>query len=586
MVKKSKFWLPMIGIASAFALIPAVIVSCSRNSSTISQQYITTDIGGLNNTFNPTNSNNVNQKLVDKAKEIRQGDDQAKKDLLDQRVILITTGGKTNDKSFNQSVWEAVSKFSNEIDAKDNTYYENPVIDQATQSSSYDYAIAKKFKIWILTGFQQETLLLQWLSVGNNLQRFLNNKTFVITVDWFPADKSENETIQKILDAIKGRVLGLNFKTQHGGFTMGYAASKLVQEIDADLKKGPSGPQQNAFASGNTWFNAFAGGDFSGATNFNYGFYEGMRQFNEENAAKTNSEEKYFVKASPTDLTTNFAINNESKQKVFAQVDGHFVNSTQIPPKLIFPVAGPLTSVAIDRVKDKKSNQWIVGVDADQSLAFEADKGLLLTSVEKRIAIAAYKALLTVFGLTDYDTTGGSEEKTNLLTGSGYRISDGLIMNGSTPVNFNSTGGYKEGFVGVSKSTLDPNLFKFQNTNENKTYAQRFDEIVDQTWKDFFGEGDRVGRFETDKTSTSGLVQNGLKDDQAIKDFNDAMGQWAGMHRKDANNNDIPISDEEIQTNDIIPRVLALKNPFYGYMNFDNKRVYFDPIIKQINEFK
>ena len=58
------------------------------------------------------------------------------------------------------------------------------------------------------------------------------------------------------------------------------------------------------------------------------------------------------------------------------------------------------------------------------------------------------------------------------------------------------------------------------------------------------------------------------------------------MHKKDANGKDIPIPDEDIQKNNIIPRVLALRNPFYGYMNFDNKRIYFDPIIKYINELK
>ena len=58
------------------------------------------------------------------------------------------------------------------------------------------------------------------------------------------------------------------------------------------------------------------------------------------------------------------------------------------------------------------------------------------------------------------------------------------------------------------------------------------------------------------------------------------------MHKKDANGNDIEITDKEIQDSGVIPKILALKNPFYGYMNFDNKRVYFDPIIKQINEFK
>ena len=580
MVKKSKFWLPMIGIASAFALIPAVIVSCSRNNSTISQQYITTDIGGLNNTFNPTNTtgDNVNHKLVEKVKEIRQGGDQAKKDLLDQRVILITAGGKTNDKSFNQSVWEAVSKFSNEIGASDNTYYENSVIDQSTQSNSYDYAIAKKFKVWILTGFQQENFLIQWLSVGNNLKRFLNNKTFVITVDWFPADKSKIPAIQTILDSIKGRILGLNFKTQHGGFTMGYAASKLVQEIDADLKQDipPNkwGTQERAFESGQTYFDAFGGGDFSGVTNFNYGFYEGLRQFNEENMNSSQQQNgKYFIKASPTDLTTNFAINNESKQKVFAQVDGHFVNGTQIPPKLIFPVAGSLTSVAIDRVKEKKSNQWIVGVDTDQSLAFEADKGILLTSVEKRIAIAAYKALLTVFGLTDYDTANQSEEKTNLLHGSGNTISDGLIMNGGSPVNFNSTGGYKEGFVGVSKSTLDPNLFKFKN--KNKTYAERFDEIVAETWDKFFGKGDEEGLLQKKKNDNGGLF-----DENLFNQFNSATDRWSGYR------NNAKTDPTKEQIDDVKPHILNLKNPFYGYMTFDDKWIYFDPIIDYINNFK
>ena len=582
MVKKSKFWLPMIGIASAFALIPAVIVSCSRNSSTISQQYVTSDIGGLNSTFNSTNvaGDNVNHKLVEKVKEIRQGGDQAKKDLLDQRVILITTGGKTNDKSFNQSVWEAVSKFSNEIGSDQNAYYENSVIDQATQSSSYDYAIAKKFKIWILTGFQQESLLLQWLSVGNNLKRFTENDTFVITVDWFTSDKSDNPTIQTILDTIKGRVLGLNFKTQQGGFTMGYAASKLVQEIDADLKRGVTDPnkltpQQRAFESGKTWFNAFGGGDFAGVTNFNYGFYEGMRQFNEENSQVTDAANKYFIKASPTDLTTGFAIDNDSKQKVFAQVDGHLENGKNVRPQIVFPVAGSLTSVAIDRINNKNSNlpksqsQWVVGVDTDQSLAFEADKGIMLTSVEKRIAIATYKALLTVFGLTDYDSANNTDKTTNLLDGSGYTINKRKIVKDGVAANFNSIGGYKEGFVGVSKSTLDENVFKFNK--DNKSYAKRFDEIVVETWKKFFGEGDQKGLLEKDKS------ESGLFDQDLLTAFDAATKDW-GDHIKETNGNPTQAKIDEIK-----PKILALKNPFFGYMTSADKPIYFDPIIDYIN---
>ena len=97
-------------MGATFAFVPlSIIASCSSNSS-ISKNYVSTDIGGLREEFNPdvpADQANINQKLVDKVKSIKEStkeEDKRKKELLNEKTILITTGGKANDKSFNQSV--------------------------------------------------------------------------------------------------------------------------------------------------------------------------------------------------------------------------------------------------------------------------------------------------------------------------------------------------------------------------------------------------------------------------------------------------------------------------------------------------
>ena len=140
----------LTGASFTFASLP-IIVSCSPNIS-ISKNYVSTDIGGLREEFNPdvsADQPNINKKLVNKVKSIKEStkpDDQRKKELLNEKTILITTGGKANDKSFNQSVWEAISKFSREIGNDESTKFETATISNADQFRAYDYAISKGFK--------------------------------------------------------------------------------------------------------------------------------------------------------------------------------------------------------------------------------------------------------------------------------------------------------------------------------------------------------------------------------------------------------------------------------------------------------
>lgn len=468
--------------ALAFISPIALVTSCSK------EFYSSSDIGGVETWLK--NSVGSTTTVKEKADQIKQDyknnpnnqDNKLAESLLNQKVIQITTGGKVNDNSFNQLVWESISSFSKSIGNNNSRYFETDAIVQGLQNDAYDYAISNGYKIWVLTGYQQESLLKSWLETGKNRERFNEAGVKIITVDWYSGELVES-----------GKILGLNFKTQESSFTVGYAAAKLVSEVY------PGSQNVN-----NRYFNTFAGGDFSGATNYNYGFYEGMRRWNAEQSSNDTKVASTIVSNSESvDLTTSFSITNDSKAKVNSAVDGY---STGVAPKVIMPVAGSLTSVAIDRVKEKKSDQWIVGVDTDMSFTYPSDKGFLLTSSEKRIAIAIYKALCLFFGLNSALGDEGINQVNMVWQNDEYLIKD---KSSGQISSYNVAGGYAEGFVGVSKSTLNSKLKFNDGANAGKTYAQRFDEIVDETWDKFFGEDGMSGLFESTLVPTSEQLAKG-----------------------------------------------------------------------------
>ena len=78
----------------------SLIVACSGNKS----PYTQSDIGGLNQTFNP--NSNENNALKNYVEQINSQSDEAslkQQALLKEKVILITAGGLIYDQSFHQS---------------------------------------------------------------------------------------------------------------------------------------------------------------------------------------------------------------------------------------------------------------------------------------------------------------------------------------------------------------------------------------------------------------------------------------------------------------------------------------------------
>ena len=536
MRQKIKLNLMLFSAATIALSSLATVISCSN------QVYSTSDIGGLNDWFNPGQKENI--KLKDYVAKINASNNEKAKALLKQKTILITSGSSIGDFSFNQSAWEAISKFSLEINNNDNQAFQVFAISDADQFDAYDYAIAKGFKIWVLTGFQQEWLLRNWLKVGNNLKRFQKAKINIIALDWFAPDDPND-----LLNQIKGSILGINFRSQEAAFTTSYAMAQLFDEINQE--------DPNLFPNEKTLFNSFAGFDTAGVTNFNYGFYEGLRQYNEDNLVrKTN----YFTRVTtPINLNTTFTINNSSKVAIQNEINGN--NHQNQEPQVSFPVAGELTALAIDLIQKKKSHQWIIGVDTDQSLVYPQDKNILLTSVQKKISVAIYKALLTLYQVDGYD-------QNNKILPNGYHFNDdNLIVDAQKNLaNFNVVKGYKDGFVSVAKSTLDPNL-KFKNQT---TYASRYDQIVANTWDTFFGNKTKaiVGRFNLEKNKIENNL-SGLKPTQdEINAFTKAINQP----------NDL--SSANIQA------ILNLKNVMYGFLTSSNQKNYFEPVLDLINKIK
>lgn len=528
----------------------SLIVACSGNKS----PYTQSDIGGLNQTFNP--NSNENNALKNYVEQINGQSDEAslkQQALLKEKVILITAGGLIYDQSFHQSAWEAISKFSQEIGNDQNRYYQTTAVSESVQFAAYDYALAKGFKFWILMDFQQQDFLPAWLKIGQNAKRLIDSGVRIITIDWF-LDQPE----------LAGRVLGLNFKTQEAAFTASYAASQLLKEANAD--------KPELFPNKSVKMTTFAGSDFLAATNFNYGFYEGMRQFNQDNLALSEPAKQYFVQSTtPLELNAGFAINNDTRATANREVEKN--------GQIVFPVAGSLAAAALDHIKERRANQWFIGVDSDQSRAFPADQGLILTSVEKRIAIAVYKALLTIYKLTGYDAQNGNLSILDDM----HTIDDqGIIRNqNQEAVNLNVIGGFKDGFVGVSPSTLDGQKWQLNINGQAMTYAQRYDQIVANVWQEFYGQANQPGRFETPKNQQINGKNGLLPDVSVINDFNQAMEEWKTIAARLEKNE--AVAPSEINAN--AQKILALENPLFGYMTGQNQLNYFDPVVQKINKF-
>ena len=525
MNKKSFF---LISLSVPMLTLPAISIACKSD-----QIYARTDISNINETF--ANYQNQIHDLVTRNSE---KGNTIKQFIQENPIIQITAAGKVNDNSFNQMTWEAISTFSNLVGVHTSTYKETQTPSPAEMFQAYSDALNKNYKIWVLTGWSQEQFFAEWIKIPFYRQKFFENKIKVISIDWdankYLCDVQEDGTINQW-----GTGISLNFKTQESSFLVGYAVSQFLAE------QYPGEANKNKRILNNS-----AGADASGSTNFNYGFVEGIRAWNDEQQTNdTKVSHNVYMDNQKVFLNTTYIDNNPLTRNDFTlSVKG---NGDQIfkgsAPSIVMPVAGDWSRTAANIIKEsnKKDEQWVVGVDSNMAISYgDTYSNYFITSSEKRIGIATYKALCFLSGISQElqipdlypnstDTSLVMDLEKNVIIDPSINLS---VSNNA--FNMSVNGGIELGFVGASPSSIS-----------NPELAKRFDAIVDAAQKKFFGP--------------KGSLEKNL-DPAALQAFKEAK-----------KSGDIKAYDQA---------VFNLKNVLYGEMTVGNVS-YFNMMIDEINKW-
>lgn len=443
--------------------------------------------------------------------------------ILNNKIIQITTAGKVTDNSFNQMTWEAISEFSRNVgfNLDMSSYKETKSMSTNEIHQAYSDALNKQYKIWVLTGWQHSSFFQSWIQIPVYRQKFKEQNIKIISIDWDATQISE-------LDP--GTCISLNFRTQESSFLIGYAISQYLNE------KYPDDPTKKIV-------NTTAGTDTAGSTNFSYGFLEGIRAWNNE---QTDETKKIFSNVYKEDskvfLETTYESNNPLTRNEFTLSitgQGKEIFKEQAPT-IVMPVAADWSNTAANIIKEtnKLDQQWVVGVDSNMAISYGPTYApYFITSSEKRIGIATYKALCFLLGISQtlsLPELYPNSNETNWI----INLESTKIEQNSVESNIVVNGGIELGFVGASPSTLS-----------NKEDAKRFDAIIKETKNKFFGENSSENLLNTV--------------DQALL----------------AKYNEVKLSNNIAEYN---LAVFNLANVLYGEMNANNKE-YFNLVVSEIN---
>lgn len=420
-MKLNKKLFSILPVAALAIALPATFVSCAQNPNKTNSNLDSSKITDLLSQKEVTET----QKIVEN--KIKQAS------LETQKVVLITTDGNIDDKSFNQQVYESQKTLKDFVDKAyksqnkeaENQHKLDNYINSAVKDLEQNYKVAldRGYTTWILTGFQQGDEIENFLNDENNLRRFKENKVKIIGVDWAP---NANSKIPQ------GSLISLLFKTEEAGWQAGYASADFLgtKYANNEAKRAIS---------------AFGGGDFAGVTDFLNGFFEGIRAWNSE---AENANKKVKIVSENLVLDTGFIPNAEKNEVVSNVVETG--KST-----ISLPVAGPFTGVVVDVLRKDTSDEdrFIVGVDTDQSLSFTNDSKRFFTSIVKNIAFPVYQILLAL--LTK------DEESVILKEGNDKFL-------GSNPKNLVLKRGLSAKFVNITKSRVKESIKTQADTSIQK----------------------------------------------------------------------------------------------------------------------
>ncbi|WP_025755188.1 BMP family ABC transporter substrate-binding protein [Mycoplasmopsis cricetuli] len=337
---KKKILFLLGGVAT---LAPATVaMSCGQNTRG-QNIYANTDVA------------NIKDVVQAKQAEVEKAITENKIAKLD--IVLVTASGRVDDKSFNQSLWEAISQHSKQVKNNDNNYIN---ADATKLGETYTNLVNSNKNVWVLTGFQHGTEFEKWYKIEQNKKAFDDKNIIIIGVDWDLQD-----------DNVKpGSLISLLYKTEEAGWMAGWASAKYLSETvekDEDRK-----------------VNTFGGGAGVGVTDFIAGYLQGIKKYNENSSKITK------ISTNTISLNTGFISNENTKNTISSIIATN--------PKIILPVAGSLTAETGQLAYNSENKPYIIGVDTNQAGLFGEDvEKLFFTSIEKKIGNTLYRTLTDLF---------------------------------------------------------------------------------------------------------------------------------------------------------------------------------------------
>lgn len=262
------------------------------------------------------------------------------------KPCMVSDEGGFDDKSFNQSGYEGLTKAADELGVE---FGETESKNASDYAQNLDGLVADGCTFIISVGFMLSEPTVNAALANPDVQ-------FTIIDDWADND-FDGET-----DA--PNVKPLVFDTAQAAFLGGYAAA-------AYSETGKVG--------------TFGGAKIPPVTIFMDGAAKGIDYYNEQNGANV-SLLGWDIDAQDGQFTNEFAANDTAKQMAQGLLDQD--------ADVLLPVGGPIYQSAAEAIRDSGGTAALMGVDSD---VFETDPSVqdfLLVSIMKAINVAVYDAVM------------------------------------------------------------------------------------------------------------------------------------------------------------------------------------------------
>ena len=297
------------------------------------------------------------------------------------KVAMITDYGEITDQSFNQTTWEAVTKFGTDYSI-DTKYYRPTSSDIAARVAAVDLAVAEGYNVIVLPGFAHGSTIAEVSEVYPEVKFIALDVAAGDILETAVALKGEsydyNPDNWNLTDYVyMDNVYCAIYQEELSGYMAGYAAVKL----------------------GHTKLGFLGGMAVPAVMRFGYGYVQGV-----DAAAKELGIE----------VEMKYAYGNQffGDADITAVMDTWYAAGTEV----VFACGGGIYTSAAEAAK--KVGAKVIGVDTDQAPIIDGmyGEGMTITSAMKGLAPTTIDTLTDVVVNGNWDAYAGNIQTLGLVS--------------------------------------------------------------------------------------------------------------------------------------------------------------------------